>query len=116
MELARGDGAAGRVTVTARGQVDIATAPRLAEAVAKALAQGVTEVVVDLAAVDFLDSAGVRALVQSARAAEQAGAALYLDGAQGWVARVLEITGVGGYLPPPPGPGRGSTASSGAAT
>jgi anti-sigma B factor antagonist len=98
------DDTSGRVVVAARGQVDLATAPELAKALAEARGDGVTEIVVDLTAVDFLDSTGVRVLVQAARQAAQAGVRLYLQGAQGWVARVLEITGVAEYLPPPPEP------------
>lgn len=93
---------AGRVVVSPSGQIDLATAPELASDLARAGGEGVTEIVVDLSAVDFLDSAGVRVLVQAARNAADSGAKLYLQGATGWVARVLEITGVGGYLPPPP--------------
>jgi anti-anti-sigma factor len=96
--------AAGRITVAASGQVDLATAPRLASALAQARDDGSAEIVVDLAGVDFLDSAGVRVLVQAARDTTAAGATLYLDGAQGWVARVLEITGLATHLPPPPAP------------
>lgn len=90
----RGDG---RVVVALQGQVDLATAPQLAQAVAGATKQG-DAVVVDLTDVDFLDSAGVRALVESAQAAASAGVAVTVTGASGWVARVLEITGVAEFL------------------
>jgi anti-sigma B factor antagonist len=87
----------GRVVVALQGQVDLATAPQLAQAVAGATKQG-DAVVVDLTDVDFLDSAGVRALVESAQAAASAGVAVTVTGASGWVARVLEITGVAEFL------------------
>jgi anti-sigma B factor antagonist len=88
----------GRVVVALQGQVDLATAPQLAQAVAGAAKQGSGAVVVDLTDVDFLDSAGVRALVESAQAAATAGVAVTVTGASGWVARVLEITGVAEFL------------------
>jgi anti-sigma B factor antagonist len=88
----------GRVVVALQGQVDLATAPQLAQAVAGATKQGSDAVVVDLTDVDFLDSAGVRALVESAQAAATAGVAVTVTGASGWVARVLEITGVAEFL------------------
>jgi anti-sigma B factor antagonist len=91
----RGDG---RVVVALQGQVDLATAPQLAQAVAGATKQGGDAVVVDLTDVDFLDSAGVRALVESAQAAATAGVTVTVTGARGWVARVLEITGVAEFL------------------
>lgn len=91
-----GDG--DRAIVVAEGQVDLATAPRLAEALAQALQDGIAETVLDLTAVDFLDSVGIRVLVEAAIQARQRGAALSVRGASGWVARVLEITGVEEYL------------------
>jgi anti-sigma B factor antagonist len=84
----------GRTIVAAAGSVDLATAPQLANALAQAHREGRAGVVVDLAAVDFLDSAGVRVLVEAYRQ----GGALSIRGAQGWVARVLDITGVQDYL------------------
>jgi anti-sigma B factor antagonist len=84
----------GRIVVAAAGSVDLATAPQLAGALAQAHRDGRAGIVVDLAAVDFLDSAGVRVLVEAARQ----GSTLSIRGAQGWVARVLDITGVQDYL------------------
>jgi anti-sigma B factor antagonist len=104
LDVRRVPDADGRVVVVASGQVDLATAPRLAKALAAALGGGAKDIVVDLAAVDFLDSSGVRTLVEAARDARREGATLRLRGAQGWVARVLEITGVEEYLSPPPDP------------
>lgn len=91
-----------RVVVAPSGQIDMASAPDLAERLAEARRPGVSEIVVDLAQVDFMDSAGVRVLVQAARESSTSGARLFLQGANGWVARVLEISGVADFLPPPP--------------
>lgn len=102
MDVQQVPSATGRVTVAPAGQIDLATAPKLAAALAEARRDGISEIVVDLAEVDFLDSAGVRVLVQASRETTAAGATLYLKGAEGWVARVLEITGVAEFLPPPP--------------
>jgi anti-anti-sigma factor len=104
MEVPPMPDAAGRVTVAATGQIDLATAPQLARALARAQREDVTEIVVDLSAVEFLDSTGVGVLVRAARDATRTGARLYLRGAQGAVAQVLEITGVAAHLPPPPDP------------
>jgi anti-sigma B factor antagonist len=91
-------GSDGRAIVAAEGQVDLATAPRLAEALAQAHGGDIKEIVVDLTEVDFLDSVGVRVLVEAARDAAQQDVSLSVRGARGWVARVLEITGVDEYL------------------
>lgn len=95
--------ATGRITVAPSGQLDLATAPQLAQALAQAQGRGGTEIVVDLSAVDFMDSSGIAVLVQAAREVADAGGHLYLQGAHGGVAQVLEITGIADYLPPPPG-------------
>lgn len=93
-----------RAVVAASGQVDLATAPQLVEALRQAQTRDVDEIVVDLTDVDFLDSVGVRVLVEAARDAAQSGVSLSVRGAQGWVARVLEITGVDEYLQVVPHP------------
>jgi anti-sigma B factor antagonist len=98
LEIRRDSRSDGGVVVALQGQVDLATAPQLTQAVANATKQGGDAVVVDLTDVDFLDSAGVRALVESAQAAATAGVAVTVTGASGWVARVLEITGVAEFL------------------
>lgn len=98
LQIRQPAGSDGRAIVAVEGQVDLATAPRLAEALAQAHGEGITEIVVDLTDVDFLDSVGVRVLVEAARDAAQQDVSLSVRGARGWVARVLEITGVDEYL------------------
>lgn len=106
------DAAALRVTVA--GEIDIATADQLREAVQAALAQLTTQepargvggahttpprtVYVDLDAVSFLDAVGVGVLVECAHAARQAGGQLSVRNPRGIVARVLAVTGAGGML------------------
>lgn len=99
-------GDTGQLVVAAEGQVDLATAPELAAALTQSQQNYPREVVVDLTAVDFLDSVGVRVLVEAARQAADLDVQLSVRGASGWVARVLEITGVDEFLrvaPPPSG-------------
>ena len=89
-----------RVAVKVTGDIDLATADKVGEALTEALSKG-SSVWVDLSAVTFLDSTGIRALVQAHRRASVQGASLYVHGAQQWVAKVLEVTGVGPLLAPP---------------
>jgi len=94
-----------RAVVAATGQVDLATAPELAAVLAEAIESGTPELVVDLRGVDFLDSAGIGVLVEAARTATAGHVAMSVHGAHGWVARVLQITGLEDYLrvvPHPP--------------
>jgi anti-anti-sigma factor len=69
---------AGRPALTVRGELDLATAPRLASAVDEELAANPGALVVDLTPTVFLDSSGARQLVLAARAAREAGAELHV--------------------------------------
>jgi anti-sigma B factor antagonist len=90
-----------KVTVT---EVDRATVDRfkaqLAEGLGRyddaKLAAGrcTTAVVVDLSDVEFLDSTGIRALLDTDREATRLGGRLLVTGANGIVRRMLELTGV----------------------
>ena len=88
----------GRATVTVRGDVDIATSPKMAAVVRERLAQG--PVVVDLRKVVFMDSSGVRALNALVGAAAEQGVELRIcDELSDPVVQVLELTGMMGVLP-----------------
>ncbi len=80
------------MVVAVTGEVDMATAPELAEAIA-AVNDSVRRVVVDLAEVTFLDSSGLNALVHAQRglAKQQIGFRV-VSPADRVVRRVLEIT------------------------
>jgi anti-anti-sigma factor len=84
-----------RVTVE---EVDRASIGRLQQELADALRRysegpGGT-LVVDLTAVRFLDSSGIRALLDADRAAVEHGGRVTVVGANGSVRRALEVTGV----------------------
>ncbi|MGY1606345.1 MULTISPECIES: STAS domain-containing protein [unclassified Geodermatophilus] len=66
----------GRPALRVRGELDIATVPRLAECVEAELAAGPRSLVIDLTDTTFLDSSGARQLVRSARRAAEAGTSL----------------------------------------
>ncbi|MGC5016984.1 STAS domain-containing protein [Micromonospora sp. DT47] len=90
---------AGRLRVRVAGEVDLATAGELRDALDVAL-DGLTGTVleVDLEDVRFLDSSGVLVLLTAhARAAGQ-DCPLVVSNAQSGVLRVLEITGVSAML------------------
>ena len=57
----------GRPALTVRGELDIATAPRLAQAVESQLSQQPQSLVVDLTDTTFMDSSGARQLAHIAR-------------------------------------------------
>jgi anti-sigma B factor antagonist len=88
----------GRGTVLqVEGELDMATAPALEDALADA---GFAErLVIDLTACTFVDSSAVRVLVSSARDSEAASGSLALVVADPGILRVLEISGVDTMLP-----------------
>jgi anti-sigma B factor antagonist len=55
------DGERGRLTLT--GELDIATAPRLEEAVTAMVGAGVKRLVIDLRPMSFMDSSGLRLFI-----------------------------------------------------
>jgi anti-anti-sigma factor len=77
------------------GAIDLAAGQALRDAVREALDAGAREVVVDLAEVTLLDSAGVGVLLKCARDIRRAGGALACDCPPAAPARpVLELAGV----------------------
>ncbi len=81
-------------TVRIEGEIEFATAPRLRTALLELAQHGASPVVVDLAAVSFVDSAGISLLIQAKKRFAAAGAELVLRAPQPAVRRVLEISGV----------------------
>jgi anti-anti-sigma factor len=78
----------------ARGELDVASADQLAQALDPLIDGGATLVVLDLTDVSFLDSSGLRTIVRAATALEERDGRLVIDGASPAVARVLEVTGL----------------------
>jgi anti-sigma B factor antagonist len=90
----------GHVRVALAGDCDLAVRDQLSEALLAAVSRCDT-VIVDLAAVEFLDSSGLHGLVAAHRAAVERGGHLYVENPAGSVAAVLDLTGVAGLLSPP---------------
>lgn len=84
----------GATVVTVGGEVDMQTAPVLAEALLDAVDRDTALVVVDLDGVEFLASRGLAVLIEAREAAEHAGRALCLAGGGHAVRRPLEATGL----------------------
>jgi anti-sigma B factor antagonist len=81
----------GQVVVALRGQLDMAEAASVAAALA-AVAASEPQIIVDLAALEFIDSSGVAALVRGRNLARHAGGELLLAAPQQQVLRVLTLT------------------------
>jgi anti-sigma B factor antagonist len=83
-----------RAVVRIEGEVEFATAPRLRATLLDLAQEGASPVVVDLAAVTFLDSAGISLLIQAKKRLTSVNSDLVLRSPQQNIRRVLEISGV----------------------
>ena len=84
-------GSEGHVRIVATGELDPSTAPSVAAVLQQHRG---ADVVVDMAAVAFADSAIVRALVEERHHAALAGARFAIAGANERVRRSFEVSGV----------------------
>jgi anti-sigma B factor antagonist len=85
--------------VRASGELDLATAGQLVRAISASAAGPRPRVLVDLAAVEFCDSAGLRALLGAAREVEaRAGRLVVAVEPGGMVDRLLELAGLTEFL------------------
>ena len=84
--------------IRASGELDRSTADRLSSALEAARANGVTALL-DLSAVSFIDSAGLRVLLRSARAVDAHNWAWFIVRASSAVWRLVELSGTRSQLP-----------------
>jgi anti-sigma B factor antagonist len=87
----------GYVLVTAAGEIDISTVPRLRR-VLRAVTAGGRRVDVDLDQVSFIDATGLGALAGAAGRAAAAGGSLQVTAAPPRIRRLLAITGLDRHL------------------
>lgn len=88
-----------QATVTATGDIDLASAPPMDKAIEAAVRAIEAEaVVVDLSRVTFLDSSGICVLLRGRRLADEQHVSYQVVGAEGLVLTVLELTGVWSHL------------------
>lgn len=76
------------------GELDAHTVPIFAERLAGTITAGDVDVVVDLAGVSFIDSAGLSVLLNGFRRATRRGRSFVLAAPSDRVKRVLEVTGL----------------------
>ena len=94
--VATSDDALDTTTVRLTGDVDMEAA---GDVLARLLAAGsAPTVVADLAGVDFLDSAGLRVLLEARSVLEADGRRLVVVAPSGPVRRVLQVTGMAGVF------------------
>jgi len=91
---AAGDGEVSTRRVVVRGEVDMSSASQLAAYLIDELGDGVTSLVVDASDVTFLDSTGLRVLVDVSARLDAIGGRLIVGPMSPSVRRVLEMTGL----------------------
>jgi len=84
---------AGRDTLVLDGSIDLVTRQMLLDEGLAVIERG-EELALDMAEVDFIDSTGIGALVELARAAKARGSGVQISRSSARVARVLEFSGL----------------------
>jgi anti-anti-sigma factor len=89
---------ADHATLVVRGDVDVLTAPTLGATLSAIVGQGHRDVVVDVAAVGFMDAAGLGAIAAISARLATSSQMLTIRGAHRQLRRILEITGLTGLV------------------
>lgn len=85
---------AGAPVVTLSGEIDVLTAAGLRVALARAVSVDGAGVLLDMRGVTFIDSTGIRTLLEAARDAESRAGGLSLLISDGPVSRVFDLMGL----------------------
>jgi len=91
------DNPSGATTVHVQGEIDAATVGELEAAISEAIHRS-RSVVVDFSPVEFIDSSGIKCLLQARLAADQAGVSFRIIGVRPHTMRIFQIAGVDGFL------------------
>jgi anti-sigma B factor antagonist len=90
---------AGWTVVTVHGEIDVATSPTMRERLIDLVNGGATRLVLDLEAVDFLDSTGLGTIVSLLKRVRTHGGDLRLVCTEARIRRLFEITGLDKAVP-----------------
>jgi anti-sigma B factor antagonist len=82
------------VTLTIEGEVDVATAPALRDELYRLIDRGTKRIVVDLAAMDFIDSTGLGVFVGALKRSREGGGELELRSLKPAARKIFDITGL----------------------
>jgi anti-sigma B factor antagonist len=85
--------------VTVHGEIDVATSPTLRERLIDLVNDGATGLVLDLEAVDFLDSTGLGTIVSLLKRVRTHGGDLRLVCTEARIRRLFQITGLDKAVP-----------------
>jgi anti-sigma B factor antagonist len=85
--------------ITVTGEIDIATAPTLREHVAQVVETSGSDLIIDLSAVDFIDSTGLGVIVGAYKKVGEREGSLSVVSGQELVRRLFSITGLDDVIP-----------------
>ena len=84
----------GRTIVSVGGEIDVYTAPKLRDKITELVAAGVYDIVIDMEAVEFLDSTGLGVLVGGLKKVRAHDGSLQLVCNQDRLLKIFRITGL----------------------
>src|SRR4051794_35023829 len=84
----------GFTVISPQGEIDFATGPQLKTAITELLMAGEVDLVIDLLAVDFIESTGLGALIGGRRRAHALKGSLRLVCTQDQMLKIFRITGL----------------------
>jgi anti-anti-sigma factor len=83
-----------RPVIVVRGEIDSSNVADLRECIDGVLHEGHLIVVIDLAGLEYVDSAGLNVLAGTLRRMRDAGGELWLRSPSRWTRRLLEVSGL----------------------
>lgn len=84
----------GRTIVSVGGEIDVYTAPKLRDKITELVAAGTFDIVIDMEAVEFLDSTGLGVLVGGLKKVRAHDGSLHLICNQDRLLKIFRITGL----------------------
>nr|AUN36985.1 anti-sigma F factor antagonist SpoIIAA-2 [uncultured bacterium] len=91
LEISVNEGGSGTV-ITAKGEVDLGSAPQLRDAILKAVKSAKTGLAIDLSSVGYMDSSGVATLVEGLKACREPNIPFSIVSPSQSVRKVLELS------------------------
>jgi anti-anti-sigma factor len=89
----------GWTLVSIAGRLDMTSAGSFEQELEDLIGAGTRRLAIDMSRLDYLSSAGLRALLVAARRLQEVGETLVLIGLRGTVKEVLEIAGLANVIP-----------------
>ena len=80
------------VTIATAGELDLQNVDRYREVIEEAEASDAARIVIDLSALDYIDSSGLAAVLVAGRRSDLDGHRLFVKAGHGEVRRLLELT------------------------